>query len=301
MKIVIAGGSGFIGNYLCKRWLAQGNQVTVLSREPKQNTNYNSVYWDGKNLGDWVKQLEGADLLLNLSGKSVNCRYTQKNKNAIYQSRIHSTQVLGKAIRQLKESPKLWINASSATIYNHTTGVANDEEGNNTGFDFSMNVCQQWEAAFNTSFTNLTRKVILRPAIVFGAEGGVLPYYKALAKLGLGGYQGNGNQYISFIHEEDLARIIEFTIENENIRGIINASVPHPVTNKTFMLKLREALSVPFGIPQPKWLLKFGAFFLGTETELLLKSRKVVSSKLKSLGFTFNYPTVDHLFANLIN
>ena len=289
-KLIIAGGSGYLGRTLSTYFQKQGYAIVVLTRHHRldqQGIRY--VKWDGKALGYWVKELEGATALINLNGKSVDCRYTDANKELIYDTRIDATHVLGEAIRSLTHPPKVWINAASATIYRHAEYRDMDEDTGELGAGFSVDVCKKWEAAFNQADCGGTRKVILRIAIVLGKHGGALNPLKTLAKLGLGGKQGSGNQYFSWIHEADFCRIVKFALDNESIEGIYNASAPNPIPNKVVMKEIRKAAKMPIGLPMPKWLLELGAVMINTETELILKSRRVVPKRLLAEGFTFQY------------
>lgn len=297
-KIVIAGGSGFLGKLLLHFW--KDKQVVVLTRNKKYSDSEKHCYWDGKNLGDWVSELENTDLLLNLSGKSVNCRYNEKNKTQILNSRIDSTKVLGQAILQLKNPPKVWLNSSSATIYRHALDKEMTEKNGELGTGFSVEICKAWENVFFNQETTLTRKVALRTSIVMGkGENGVFDVLKELVKNGLGGRQGLGNQYISWIHAEDFKRAIEFIYSHENLQGPINVCAPNPITNTDFMRMLREALGKKFGLNLAPWMVKLGAFLRQTEAELVLKSRRVFPEKLIEAGFTFNYPKPLEMIQNL--
>lgn len=307
LKIVIAGGSGFIGQAMAARWAAK-NEVIVLSRMAARaaNNSYSNskfegvkyVQWDGKNIGNWMSAIEGADLLINLAGKSVNCRYNEANKADILNSRVDATAILGQAVLQCKNPPKLWINGASATIYPHAVDAPRDETFTDFAGDFSVQVCKAWEAAFNSLALPQTRKAILRMAIVLGA-GGVMVPYRRLAKLGLGGQQGNGRQMFSWIHIDDLRGIVEWLWTEQLQQGIFNASTPNPTTNAAFMKTVRSTLGVPFGLPAPAWMLKIGAAIIGTETELLLKSRWVLPTRLQEAGFVFQYPELRGALADL--
>jgi len=290
MKICIAGGTGFLGQALKKYWLDKGHQVSVLSRNPKRE---NEVKWDGETLGDWVDEIESADVLVNMSGKSVDCRYTEKNKKAILDSRINSTLVLHEAVAKVKSKPKLWINASSATIYVHSEVKLNNEENGVIGDDFSMNICKQWEKHFYSRTLADTRQVTARTSIVLGKEGGAYPKVKQICQLGLGGHQGNGNQKMSWIHIDDFCRALDYIIENEGLEGPINVTAPNPTDNRAFMKTVRKKIGMPFGFPQLKWLLEIGAALIRTETELLLKSRNVFPKVLTDAGFGFSYPELE--------
>jgi len=299
-KIIIAGGTGFLGNCLTHHFSGQEVQVIILTRsESKIDGNIHKVNWDGKTLGPWREALEGAEVLINLNGKSVDCRYTEKNKKLIYSTRLDSTAVLGKAVQECRNPPKLWINAASATIYRHSVDKSMDEETGEYGSGFSVDVCQQWEGTFNNFETKQTRKVLIRTGIVLGKNGGPLKPLKMLAKFGLGGAQGPGNQYFSWLHEKDFVCIIDFIISNTTLTGPCNVTAPTPVDNTNIMKALRTAVGAPFGIPLPKWLLEFGAVLIGTETELILKSRKVIPKKLMDAGYNFQFANIEDALSDL--
>ena len=290
-KLVLAGGSGFIGHTLVDYFKDRARQILILNRQRQgKEANVEWIKWDGKTPGEWVKRLEDTDLLVNLCGKNVNCRYTEKNKKAIFSSRLEPTELLGTVINTLSQPPKLWINAASATIYRHAEDRWQDEENGEIGTGFSVEVCKSWEKLFWEQETPRTRKVALRIALVMGRADGVIPRLKNLVLTGLGGKQGSGNQYISWIHQQDLARIIEWIYENPEASGTYNISAPEAVQNHQFMKIIRQAIGVPFGLPAPQWLLELGAKIIGTETELILKSRWVYPKRLLDEGFTFQYP-----------
>ncbi len=308
-KIVIAGGSGFIGQHMAARW-AGVNEVFVLTRDNKEHNNsYGKrgtrsaaimIHWDGEHAGDWTKVLDGCDLLINMAGRSVNCRYTEANKAEIFSSRLNSTRILGEAVLKCKTPPVLWINAASATIYPHATTTARDERFTDFADDFSVQVCKAWERCFEEIRLPVTRKAILRTAITLG-DGGVMVPFKRLVRLGLGGAQGSGEQMFSWIHIVDLCRIVEWVYNHPEQAGTFNAAAPGPVTNSAFMASLRKALSVRLRLPAPAWLLKLGALLIGTETELVLKSRWVLPRRLTEQGFVFMYPEIDAALKSLID
>ncbi|BFO68817.1 TIGR01777 family oxidoreductase [Chryseobacterium sp. S0630] len=297
MKIIIAGGTGFLGENLEKYFTAKGYQVYILTRNPQRK---NEIYWDAQTIGDWKDNLEKADVLINLTGKSVDCRYHEKNKQEIYSSRINSTRILQKAVDQCSEKPKIWLNASSATIYVHSEKHLNTEENGIVGDDFSMNICKSWEKEFFAGKNEEIRKVALRTSIVLGNNGGAFPKLKMITKLGLGGKQGRGNQMVSWIHIEDFCKAVEWIMEDEIISGTINVTAPVPVSNENMMKKLRNKMKVPFGLNAPVWQLEIASLFLNTETELLLKSRNVYPEKLIKSGFKFSYSTFDDAILNLL-
>jgi len=313
-KIVIAGGTGFIGEEL-SQYFENENEIIILTRQfnnaannrnnqtilsEKEFSKIKFIKWDGTHLDNWIKELEHTDIVINLAGKSVNCRYTEKNKKEILISRVNATKVIGEAIKNCIHPPKLWINASSATIYPHAEINPNDEYTFDLKNDFSVQVCKKWEKVFNELETPDTRKVILRMAITLGSGGVLKPYFNLL-KFGLGGQQGSGKQMYSWIHIEDTCRIIEWIHEHENLSGIYNCSSPNAVSNKEFMRTLRNVTGHKFGLPAFKWMLKTGALFIGTETELVLKSRWVMPTKLMKSGFQFQYPELSSALKNIIS
>ena len=295
--IIIAGGTGFLGKVLENYFSTEGYEIKILTRKP---TKENHIYWDAKTLGDWISVLEKTDALINLTGKSVDCRYTEKNKKLIYNSRIDSTHILGKAINQCEHPPKVWFNSSTATIYRHSLDTKMTEENGEIGGDFSMNIAKSWEKAFNEIENPKTRKIALRTSIVLGKNGGALIPLRNLTRFGLGGKQGSGDQKVSWIHETDFARAIEFILEHKELDGLFNLSVPQPTDNKTLMKTLRIVFKVPFGISHPTWLLEFGAKFIGTETELVLKSRNVIPKRLLDSGYKFKHSDLEKSLVNLL-
>jgi uncharacterized protein len=312
-KIVIAGGSGFIGEEMI-RYFGKENTIVILTRKlPDSSNNRNQysgltnaeltntsfVQWDGKTIDPWYKELEAADLIVNMAGKSVNCRYTAKNKQEIVDSRINATKVIGEAINKLVQPPKLWINASSATIYRHAEDQPQDEITGEIKDDFSVRVCKQWENTFYEQQTPFTRKVALRMAITLGSGGVMIPYFNLL-KFGLGGKQGSGKQMYSWVHVEDTCRMIEYLFDHDVMEGTFNCSAPNPVTNQQFMETLRKTTHTKIGLPAFEWMLKLGALIIGTETELVLKSRWVVPTKMLQAGFSFKYPQLKDALEQVI-
>ena len=312
-KIIIAGGTGFIGQELA-RYFAPSNSVIILTRglEKVKNNSFGNpsfshdgpsikrVQWNANTGGEWVKELEGAELLINLSGKTVNCRYTKKNKKEIFDSRINATRALGMAVHQLTRPPRLWINASSATIYPHATDSPRDESFTDFADDFSVQVCQAWEKAFFEQRTPFTRKIVLRMAITIGSGGILTPYFNLL-KFGLGGKQGNGKQLYSWVHISDTCRIIEWLTDHQEMEGIVNCVSPGVVNNKTFMKTLRKVTGHVFGLPAFEWMLRMGALIIGTEPELVLKSRWVLPGRLIGSGFVFQYSELEGAFREIIS
>lgn len=301
-KIVLAGGNGHLGKVLADYYKHKANEVVILARREKETVhNIRTVVWDGKTWGKWAAELVNADILINLCGKNVNCRYTEKNKAEIFASRVVPTELLGQVINDLVEPPKLWLNASSATIYRHAEDRPQDEETGEHGEGFSVDVCEAWEYAFNKYDTPKTRKVAMRISMVMGHDDSVFPRLRALVKLGIGGRQGNGRQYVSWVHEEDVARATEWLADHPELDGAVNCTAPDPVRNNEFMRIIRKAFGCPFGLPSPKWLLEIGSFFIRTETELILKSRWVLPKRLMDSGFVFEYPDEGRAIADLVS
>ncbi len=299
-KMVIAGGTGFLGRSLVEVFQKKNWNITILTRGVSQTKNeVKFVHWDGKSVGEWTNCLEDADALINLNGKSVDCRYTEKNKSLIYSTRLDATHALGKAITQCSSPPKVWMNAASATIYRHSLDREMDEYTGEIGSGFSVDVCQKWEAAFQQYDLPQTRKIILRTGIVLGKQGGPLKPLTMLTRLGVGGRQGNGNQFFSWLHAVDFCRIVEFLIEHPETSGVYNVTSPQPIPNSEVMRELRSALHVPFGLPLPKWLLEMGAFLIRTETELILKSRRVIPRRLEEAGYTFQFGNIREALLDL--
>ncbi|WP_175989247.1 TIGR01777 family oxidoreductase [Bacillus sp. Marseille-Q1617] len=291
-KIVIAGGTGFVGQYLEKQFIESGFEVILISR------NGPHITWDDKK--EITQALEHSDLLINLAGKSVNCRYNNKNKKEILKSRTDTTILLGKALQKCINPPKLWINASTATIYRHSEDRPMTEEDGQIGTGFSVEVAREWERSFFSFQFPHIRQAALRIAIVLGRDGGVMIPYKNLVQAGLGGVQGPGTQMFSWIHLEDLYRIILFIQEREQLSGIFNCSSPEPITNRELMGSLREKMNKKIGLPAPKWMLEMGAIFIRTETELILKSRWVIPERLINEGFNFKYPTIRETLEDIL-
>ena len=296
-KIILAGGSGFLGAVLAEFFAAKGSEVVILTRNPKPRTRLiREVRWGGETIGDWQRKLEGARALINLAGVSVNCRYHASNRKLMLDSRLNSTRVLGEAIARCANPPPAWLNSSTATIYRHNFGPAWDESGEIGGCPeakdiFSVHIATEWERVFSEAKTPRTRKVAMRSAMVLGhGKNSVLPNLLRLARLGLGGSLADGRQFVSWIHEEDFCRAVEWIIEHESLSGPVNLAAPNPVTNAEFMATIRQVCRAPFGLPAKRWMLEIGAFVLRTETELLIKSRRVVPGKLLADGFVFRHP-----------
>jgi len=300
-KIVLAGGNGYLGTVFAKYYKDKAGEIVILSRHEKQaEENIRTIVWDGKTRGKWTAELVNADMVINLCGKNVNCRYTEKNKAEIFASRLLNTELLGEVIRDLYEPPKLWINLSSATIYRHAEDRPQDEVTGEIGTGFSVDVVNAWEAAFNKYETPKTRKVALRMGIVLGRSDSVFPRLLNLVKLGFGGKQGNGEQYVSWVHETDAARSTEWLMDHTELSGVFNCVAPNPVKNDELMHIIRKVYGMPVGLPAPKWLLEIGSVVIGTETELILKSRWVLPKRLLNSGFEFEYPEAEGAVRNIL-
>jgi uncharacterized protein (TIGR01777 family) len=284
---------------LARHFQRRGDQVIVLTRSPHA-AEWQTVHWDAQTPGLWTQYLEGADVCINLTGRNVNCRYTPDNRMEIYNSRIVSTQLLGEVIGSLHNPPRVWLNASTATIYRHALDRPMDEKTGELGggepgapdtWNFSIRVARDWETTFFKANTPRTRKVAMRSAITFSpVPGNAFAVLSNLVRTGLGGKQGNGRQRVSWIHEDDFARAVEFLIAREDLEGPVNIASPNPERNREFMQILREAWEMPNGLPAPAPLLELGALLMRTETELVLKSRFVIPTRLIDAGFTFDFP-----------
>lgn len=299
MKLVIPGGSGQVGSILARAFLAEGHEVVVLSRQPAP-ARWRVVAWDARTLGDWASELDGADAVINLAGRSVNCRYTPENRRAILDSRTDSTRVVGAAIAQARRPPHTWLQASTATIYAHRYDDPNDEATGLLGgsepdapdtWRFSIAVAQAWEAALADAPTPATRKVALRSAMVMSPDrGGIFETLLGLVRRGLGGRTGDGRQYVSWIHDADFISAVTWLLAHDDLSGPVNLAAPYPLPNAAFMQALRAAYGASVGLPATAWMLALGALALGTETELVLKSRRVVPGRLLEAGFAFEFP-----------
>lgn len=305
-RIILAGGSGFLGQTLASYFLQLGFEVIILTRSAGQIGGAGrQVAWDACTIGPWQQELEGATAVVNLTGRSVNCRYNAPNRKEILDSRVNSTRVLGEAIRRCAEPPQVWLNASTATLYRHTFDDAWDESGQieaaaQAKDAFSVEVGQGWEQTLEDAQTPRTRKIAMRMAMVLGmGKNSVFPVLRRLVRLGLGGRMGNGRQFVSWIHDLDFCRAVEWLIQHQDISGPVNLTAPNPLPNHEMMKTLRQVCRVPFGLPASNWMLEVGAFFLGTETELIIKSRRVIPRRLLESGFTFQFPTIREAFEGL--
>jgi uncharacterized protein (TIGR01777 family) len=301
-RIILPGGAGFIGRHLAAWFAGLGDDVVVLTRRPAPDLGprIRHLLWDGQTPGPWTDALDGAHAVVNLAGRTVNCRYIQRHKREIYDSRLIPTKLIGEAIAICKSPPPVWINASSATIYRDARDRPMDEATGEVGHGFSVDVCQRWEAELAAADTPRTRKVALRSAMVFGpGKGGVFAAFRRLVRLGLGGTLGRGDQYVSWVHHQDFCRAVDFLLADQTLSGPVNVSSPNPVLNRDFMRTFRHVCRAPFGLPAARWMLEIGAFALRTETELLLKSRRVIPSRLLQAGFTFDFPDLPAAFAEI--
>jgi uncharacterized protein (TIGR01777 family) len=291
-KIVIAGGTGFIGTYLENKFEELGYEVRIISRQAGY------ISWEDR---EGIREaLEHADMLINLAGKSVNCRYHARNKDKIMNSRTETTRILGQAILACKHPPALWINSSTATIYRHAEDRPMTEAEGEIGSGFSVDVAKAWEQSFFSFSLPHTRQVALRIAIVLGRGGGVMIPYQNLVRFGLGGVQGSGNQMFSWIHIDDILGIILFLRDQPELSGVFNVSSPHPLSNRELMQQLRQSMNRRFGLPSPAWLLEMGALIIQTETELILKSRWVIPERLEQAGYSFQYPTLKEALREIV-
>jgi uncharacterized protein (TIGR01777 family) len=300
MKIVIPGGSGAVGTVLAGYFGADGNDVVILSRSP-QTSPWRVVPWDGEALGEWTREIEHADAVINLAGRSVNCRYTPANRASILQSRVQSTQAVGAAIAEAAHPPKVWLQASTATIYAHRYDAPNDESSGIIGgsephapdtWRFSIDVATAWERTFNEIETPRTRKVLLRSAMTMSPDrGGVFDTLLWLVRMRLGGKAGDGRQYVSWIHDLDFYRAIRWLMDHDELTGPVNLASPNPLPNAEFQRALRAAWGTSFGLPATAWMIELGTWLLRTESELVLKSRRVVPERLLRSGFDFDYPS----------
>ena len=302
MKVVIPGGTGQVGTILARHFDAKRDEVVVLSREPRAHEGmpWRVAPWDGRTLDTWAREFDEADLVINLAGRSVNCRYTPANRGAILDSRVDSVRVVGQALAKAKPKPRTWLQASTATIYSHRYDAPNDEATGIIGgmepdapstWRFSIDVAKAWEEAFHAAVAPRTRKVALRSAMVMSPDkGGILDTLLGLVKVGLGGTSGDGRQYVSWVHEKDFLSAIDWLVAHSMVTGAVNIASPNPLPNAEFMATLREAWGMPVGLPAKAWMLEMGAVFLRTETELILKSRRVVPTRLLKAGFQFQFP-----------
>jgi uncharacterized protein len=291
-KVILAGGTGFIGQYFEKQFKELGYEVKHISRQPQH------ISWNDK--ASIINALEDGELLINLAGKSVNCRYNESNKKEIMNSRLETTKILGESVLSCKNPPQLWINSSTATIYRHAEDRPMTEANGEIGSGFSVDVATNWENTFYSFSLPKTRQIALRIAIVLGKDGGVMTPFINLVRFGLGGIQGSGKQKFSWIHVEDLFKIVLFLNKRGDLNGTFNCSAPEPVSNREFMKKMRKTMNIPIGLPSPKWLLEIGSVMIRTETELVLKSRWVLPERLEKEGYRFTFDTLDKTLQDIL-
>jgi uncharacterized protein (TIGR01777 family) len=309
MKIVIPGGTGQVGTVLARAFHADGHDVVVLGRHTKSEQ-WRVETWDGETIGEWAHEIDGADVVINLAGRSVNCRYNAENRRQMMDSRVNSTRVVGEAIAAATTPPSVWLQASTATIYAHRFDAPNDDVTGIIGgheadapdtWNFSIDVASNWERVTNEAHTPRTRKVLMRSAMIMSPDrDGIFDTLLKLVRLGLGGTAASGRQYISWIHDLDFIRSVYWLIEHEELSGPINLSSPNPLPNRKFMKILRDVYGMPFGLPAFEWQLAIGAFLMRSETELILKSRRVVPKLLTESGFEFEFPDWEQAAEDLV-
>lgn len=312
MKVVLAGGSGQAGRVLARALVQAGHRVVVLSRRPgEEHAEVRTAVWDGRSLGQWAEELDGAGAVINLAGHTINCRHTPANQQRILHSRLEATRVIGQAIAEAARPPEVWLNASSATLYTHRADSPQDEQQGVVGgaepdlppkWRFVLEVVKAWEGELAAADTPHTRRIALRITLLLGpGRGGVYDTLARLCRLGLGGPVGSGQQFVSWIHEQDFARAVLFLLEHREIRGPVNLGAPDPRTNREFMAVLRRELGVPFGLPAPAVALELGALLLRTESKLVLKSRRAWPGRLLEAGFEFRFPTWEDAARELVS
>jgi uncharacterized protein (TIGR01777 family) len=299
-KVVLAGGSGFIGHSLTPLLVSAGYEVTILTRAPHPAMRgVTSLEWDGKHLGNWASAIDGAAAVVNLTGRSINCRHTPENRRLIVESRVDSVRVLGQAMAHAAQPPAVFVQAAAIGIYGDTGDRACDESAM-TGDDFVATTCQRWENAFAEVVAPESRKVLLRLGVVLGRHGGILQVLRQLTRLFLGGHVGNGRQFISWIHLADVTRIILWAIENQMVSGTFNATSPNPVTNAEFMRELRRSLHRPWSPPVPEFAARLGSRLMGTEASLALASQRAIPRRLVEQGFRFDFPELRPALEDLL-
>jgi len=311
MRIVIPGGTGQVGGILRRAWVNRGHQIVVLSRRPEPlEPGVRHVGWDGRTLGEWTREFEGADAVVNLAGRSVSCRYTAENLRQMMDSRVDSTRIVGEAIARAVEPPRTWLQMSTATIYAHRFDAANDEDtgiigGDEPGvpdyWEYSVRIARNWEQAQKDADTPATRRVAMRAAMVMSPDRlGVFDHLLWLARLGLGGPVAGGRQYVSWIHDHDLVRAVDLLLARDDLSGPVNLASPEPLPHRDFARILRQSWGRRFGLPATRWMTEIGAWALRSDTELLLKSRRVVPGRLLASGFEFDHPTWSSAAADLV-
>lgn len=299
-RIALVGGSGQVGTILARHFHARGDAVTVLSRRPAVGAAWRMVAWDPEASGEWEREVCDADVVINLAGRSVNCRYTAKHRAEILSSRLSSTRAIARALSGAFAKERVWLQSSTATIYAHTYGAPHDERsgvlggsepGVPSGWRMSTDVAKAWEAACMESDLPRVRRVLMRSAMVMSPDrGGIFDTLLTLVRRGLGGSAAGGRQFVSWIHEEDFARALEWLITHDDVCGPVNLASPTPLAYVEFMRELRRAAGIRIGLPATRLMLEIGALLMRTETELVLKSRRVVPGVLLERGFEFEYP-----------
>jgi uncharacterized protein (TIGR01777 family) len=300
--VVLAGGSGFLGRALTEEFVREGYEVVVLTRRPSKvrRPRVREVEWDGRNVcASWARELEGAAAVVNLTGRSVDCRYTAENRREILESRVGSVEAVGRAVRASASPPRVFVQAGSLAIYGDAGGRVCDERAP-AGKGFPVEVCLRWERAFDSLELPRTRKILLRIGFVLGRDGGALPTLARLARFHLGGAAGDGRQYISWLHARDFRRLVLWCVERPEAAGVFNATGPCPLTNAEFMFELRCALKRPWGLSTPAWLVRLGALVLRTEAELALTGRRCIPDRLVEMNFKFLYTNLESALADLL-
>jgi uncharacterized protein len=289
-RIVLAGGSGFIGSALAREWLAQNCEVVVLTRSPRERDDgVREAQWNGTQIGEWIKHLDGAEAVVNLTGKNIKCRFTPENVRELMESRVQSVRAIAQALDHVSVPPRVWVQASAIGFYGDAGNRICNEDSPN-GMDTLADICRQWEYAFSSARAPKTRRVLLRIGFVLGRDGGALPILARMTRWFMGGRAGNGKQYISWVHLKDLTKMFGESITRGDLSGTFNAAAPNPVTNEEFMRQLRQALHRPWSPPAPAWAVKLGARLMGTEPSLALEGCRVAPKRFAEAGFQFQFP-----------
>lgn len=299
-KIIIAGGDGFLGSKLSAHLHQKGHEIIILSRNKSgKHHNYTYITWDGETIGPWADHLSNSEAVINLSGRPLDTRFTEKHKKEIFDSRVNTTKVIAQAIGQCSNPPKTWINGSAVGIY----GARGDEklqESASLGEGFIAEVCKQWEKALFENNLSNTRKVAIRTSLVLDNNEGFLKPLLIITKLGLGGKAGSGKQYMPWIHVDDWVRLVDFLLFSSNFSGPVNAVAPNAVTNVQFMQALRNALNIPIGLPQPAFLINLGGKIIGTEAELILTGQNAYPQNALQQGFVFEHHTIQETLSDIL-
>jgi len=299
-RIVIAGGSGFVGSALAREFSARDYEVVILTRSPRERTDgVREVAWDGEHIGEWIQFLDGAEAVINLAGRTVNCIHSPENLRQINESRVNSVRAIAGAFEHVAHPPRVWVQAGGIGFYGDCGSRTCDETAP-SGTNHLANICRSWEGAFNSANVKNSRRVILRIGVVLGLGGGGLPVMAKLTRFFLGGSAGNGRQYFSWIHLADLARMFVAAVENENLSGTFNAVAPNPLTNAEFMGELRRALHRPWSPPAPEFAVRIGARLMKTEPSFALASCRCAPKKFLEAGFQFQFsnlrPALEDIF-----